>query len=213
MKARSRCLAVATAALAAAACASTVGATSSDNNKLAKSVLLGIGDFPHGWSDTKQKSDDGDHCLKPHFGDTYFALAEAETTLFSDGQVAFVSSFGNVYKSPAVAGGALDAVSFATVTKCLGDYFKGHQTSNIRYEGVAPRKLAFPHLGEHSRASRVIVQLRSKSGHTNVPFYVDAVLIQRKQLVGVLEFEELSSPVGAKLEERLARAVGQRMKQ
>src|SRR5579872_803371 len=118
MKIRSLCLAVAATSLVATFAVSAFGATS-DDGKLAKSVLLRVGDLPHGWSDTKQKSD-GDHCLKPHFGDTYYALAEAETTLFTDGRLAFVSSFGNVYKSPGAAAGALDAISFAKLTQCLG---------------------------------------------------------------------------------------------
>jgi hypothetical protein len=204
-----------TVAILAVACGSgsddgTDQPNANSEDELARSLLLTVDDFPTGWAESLDDSEEDG-------GEDPFAkcqgLAEAEgmtgrakSGTFSRGGVAEVEHGVVIYEDDRKASSALKMLSEAVTcnAKVIND--GGLNNSEARFRDAKVARMSFSMMGDEVSAMRISFKGFDKT--SSYDFYVDYVVVRKGRIVsGVVAFDALSPFDTSDLEALMQKAV------
>lgn len=198
-------------AAATAAAGKPVHSYTKADQHLAGEVVFHLGDFPTGWRSQIDTSKNGSPaCFNPNLSDLTLT-GEASSHEYVHGDATFAEALAVVFKSHAMALSAFKRLAVENLIQCFSSYIKQQSSSNTKIKNVSSGRLNFPHLGDRSAAYQIAIELESHG--LSPTAYVDPVFIERGRVLSLLLFFDVLSPFSEPLEERLSRAVAQRMKE
>jgi hypothetical protein len=122
----------------------------------------------------------------------------------------FVSQTAYVYSTATGAAAMFEHVSGATALSCLAASLgAGDPSGTVAFVATKKQVLPAPHVTGKAAAYRVVG--RATVSAQKVTVYVDLLLVQRGKAITALTYSSFSTPVGAALEQKIARAAAGRL--
>jgi hypothetical protein len=188
----------------------TTGVTKSQAERLVKSMLLRLSDFPTGWrGEPPDDSDEGCSGIEK-LSDRYDLLAKADSDDFAQGESTRAHSTSSLFPDEEAARDALNYVEGSIQSEryrdCLVDFFRGE---DLTVGDLTVGQVSFPKLGDRSSAWEIVAPLESEG--VSVTAFYDIVFIRTGTALSVIFFGDTFTPFDEAMREQLGRRVAERM--
>ncbi|WBL37188.1 hypothetical protein O0235_06375 [Tepidiforma flava] len=184
--------------------------SANSEDELARSLLLTVDDFPTGWAETLDDSeDDGgeDPFAKcPRLAEAEGMTGRAKSGTFSRGGVAEVEHGVVIYEDEGKASAALKML--AEVVTCNARFINDGRLNNseAEFRDANVARISFPKVGDEVSAMRISFKGFDKT--SSYDFHLDYVVVRKGRIIsGVVAFDALSPFDTADLEALVKKAV------